>query len=113
MGLFTHHAMPLKAATPQADAGLVLREPMLSDTEASARVVVVDEGRRSGGVGEALVTAVVEHGRPEIRIRRVAGADTYIPLGAAANLVLLQLDDVLSAARTLASSSWAPKGLVT
>jgi two-component system cell cycle response regulator len=45
MGLFAHCVTPLKTATPKADAGLVLREPMMSDTEANARVVVVDDSR--------------------------------------------------------------------
>lgn len=65
------------------------------------RVLVLDEGRRTGGVGEAIVTAVVEHGGPGIPIRRVAGRDTYIPLGAAANLVLPSEDDVVRGARDL------------
>lgn len=57
------------------------------------RVVVVDEGRRTGGVGEALVTALVEAGYPG-KIRRITGADTYIPLGPAANLVLPSEDQI-------------------
>jgi 2-oxoisovalerate dehydrogenase E1 component len=59
------------------------------------RVLVVDEGRRTGGLGEALVTAVVEHAPPGIRQRRIAGADSYIPLGPAAGLVLPSEDEVL------------------
>ena len=55
----------------------------------NTRALVVDEGRRTGGLGEAMMAAVAEHasGTP---MRRVAGADSYIPLGPAANLVLLR-----------------------
>jgi hypothetical protein len=36
-------------------------------------------------------------------VRRVAGEDTYIPLGPAANLVLPSEDDILDAMRELMS----------
>jgi len=62
------------------------------------RVVVVDEGRRTGGMGEGMVTAVVEHAPAETRIRRVSGEDSYIPLGPAANLVLPSEDGIVEAA---------------
>ncbi|HUN82448.1 MAG TPA: thiamine pyrophosphate-dependent enzyme [Phycisphaerae bacterium] len=51
-------------------------------------IVVVDEGRRSGGVGEGIMTALIESGLGGKKIRRIVGDDTYIPLGPAANLVL-------------------------
>ena len=55
---------------------------------ATGRVLVVDETRRTGGVGEGVVAALVDAG---LRgpIARVASEDSFIPLGAAANLVLL------------------------
>jgi 2-oxoisovalerate dehydrogenase E1 component len=56
--------------------------------EACDRVLIVDEGRRTGGVGEALITAVVEHSGSVKPMRRVTGADSYIPLGPAADHVL-------------------------
>ncbi|HEY5791238.1 MAG TPA: transketolase C-terminal domain-containing protein, partial [Gammaproteobacteria bacterium] len=55
---------------------------------ACGRVVVLDEGRRSGGIGEGLVTGLVEAGCGGLPIRLVAGADSYQPLGPAAALVL-------------------------
>ena len=60
------------------------------------RVLVVDEGRRTGGVGEAVVTALVEHAPAGLRIRRIAGTDTYIPLGPAAGYVLPSEADILA-----------------
>jgi len=65
------------------------------------RVLVVDEGRRSGGVSEAMITALVEAGLGHLPIRRVVGEDTYIPLGPAANLVLPSEAEIESAARQL------------
>ncbi|WP_275744808.1 transketolase C-terminal domain-containing protein [Nocardioides sp. YIM 152315] len=64
------------------------------------RVLVVDETRRSGGVGEGVVTALVERGHRG-RIGRVASADSYVPLGPAARLVLVTEDEVIEAARGL------------
>jgi len=64
-------------------------------------VLVVDEGRRTGGIGEAIVTALAERVDPLPRTRRVCGVDTYIPLGPAANLVLPAEQDLLDAALAL------------
>jgi 2-oxoisovalerate dehydrogenase E1 component len=64
------------------------------------RVLVVDETRRSGGVGEGVVTALVERGYRG-RIGRVASADSYVPLGPAAGLVLVGEDEIVEAARGL------------
>ena len=64
------------------------------------RILVVDETRHAGGVGEGVVTALVEHGF-EGRIARVASSDSFVPLGDAANLVLLSADDIEAAARKL------------
>ncbi len=41
------------------------------------RVIVVDEGRRSAGVGEGVITALVEGGLGATPLQRVVGADTY------------------------------------
>jgi 2-oxoisovalerate dehydrogenase E1 component len=64
------------------------------------RVLVVDETRHAGGVGEGVVTALVEHG-VEARISRVAAADSFVPLGDAADLVLVGVDEIVAAARRL------------
>jgi 2-oxoisovalerate dehydrogenase E1 component len=67
-----------------------------------ARILVVDEGRRSAGVGEGVITAVVEAGHGAKPLRRVVGADTYTPLAGAALLVLPGDADIVAAAETLA-----------
>ena len=68
-----------------------------------ARILVVDEGRRSAGVGEGIITAIVEAGLGATPLRRVVGADTYTPLAGAALLVIPGEDDIVTAARALAS----------
>jgi 2-oxoisovalerate dehydrogenase E1 component len=66
----------------------------------SGRVLVVDETRHSGGVGEGVVSALVESGYRG-RLARVASRDSFVPLGAAANLVLLGEHEIAGAARAL------------
>jgi len=63
---------------------------------------VVDEGRRSAGVGEGVITAIVEAGLGATPIERVVGADTFTPLAGAALLVLPGEDDIVAAAGELA-----------
>ena len=75
-------------------------DDLLREASATGRVLVVDETRRSGGVSEGVVTALVDHGFPG-RVARVASADSYVPLGDAAHLVLVSEEQVLDAARTL------------
>ena len=64
------------------------------------RVLVVDETRNTGGVGEGVVTGLVEAGYTGA-IERVAALDSFVPLGDAANLVLVSHDQILDAARRL------------
>jgi 2-oxoisovalerate dehydrogenase E1 component len=75
-------------------------DDMVAAAEATGRVLVVDECRRTGGVAEGVFTALVER-CPQVRMARVTGDDTYIPLGGAANLVLVQEDDIEAAARAM------------
>ncbi|NUR08714.1 MAG: MFS transporter, partial [Nocardioidaceae bacterium] len=62
-----------------------------------ARVLVVDETRASGGVAEGVLAALADAGWPG-RARRVAGRDSFVPLGPAAAHVLVSEDDVVEAA---------------
>ncbi|WP_407351116.1 thiamine pyrophosphate-dependent enzyme [Luteimonas sp. R10] len=68
-----------------------------------ARVIVVDEGRRSAGVGEGIVTAIVEAGLGDKPLRRVVGADTFTPLAGAAFLVIPSEQEIVAAAAELAA----------
>ena len=72
-------------------------EDLVREVGATGRVLVVDECRRTGGLSEAIFTALVDRG-VHADMARVAGDDVYIPLGGAANLVLIQEADILAAA---------------
>ena len=81
-----------------------LNEEFIREQAASARrLLVVDEGRRSAGVGEGVVTAIIEGGFGARPFRRVVGADTYTPLAGAAFLVIPGEDDIVAAAAELDS----------
>jgi len=67
------------------------------------RILVLDEGRKSAGVGEGVITAIVEGGCGATPLKRVVGADTFTPLAGAALLVLPGEADVVAAAHSLAS----------
>jgi 2-oxoisovalerate dehydrogenase E1 component len=80
------------APLPMAD---VVRE-----ASATRRVLVVDETRRSGGVGEGVLAALVDAGYVGAA-RRVSAVDSYIPLGNAAKHLLVSEDMIDQGARSL------------
>ena len=67
------------------------------------RILVVDEGRFSAGVGEGVISAITEAGLGGKPGRRVCGADTYTPLAGAAFLVIPKDEDIVAAADVLAA----------
>ncbi len=80
-----------------------LNEAFIREQAASARrILIVDEGRRSAGVGEGIVTAIVEGGYGARPFRRVVGADTFTPLAGAAFLVIPSEEQIIAAADSLA-----------
>jgi 2-oxoisovalerate dehydrogenase E1 component len=82
---------------------LPLNEAFIAEQARSAkRILVVDEGRRSAGVGEGIITALVEAGLGATPLKRVVGVDTFTPLAGAALLVLPSEADSVVAARSLA-----------
>jgi 2-oxoisovalerate dehydrogenase E1 component len=66
------------------------------------RILVVDEGRHSAGVGEGVITAISEAGHGAKPLKRVVGADTFTPLAGAAFLVIPSDEEIVSAANELA-----------
>ena len=74
-----------------------------AQASSAKRILVLDEGRKSAGVGEGVITAIVEGGCGAIPLHRVVGADTFTPLAGAALLVLPGEADVVDAARILAA----------
>ncbi len=73
---------------------------LLATAAAFPQVLVVDETRRSGGVSEGVVTALVEGGYHG-HIARVTAEDSFVPLGPAAAHVVLTEDDVVAALSSL------------
>ena len=73
-----------------------------AQAKGARRILVVDEGRHSAGVGEGVITALVEAGLGATPLARVVGGDTYTPLAGAAFLVLPGDADIVAAAAALA-----------
>ena len=76
-------------------------DDVLVEAERTGRVLVVDETRHDGGVGEGVITGLVERGFTG-PVRRVASQNSFVPLGSAAQHVLLSEDEIEQAARGLA-----------
>jgi 2-oxoisovalerate dehydrogenase E1 component len=72
-------------------------EDILRDARATGRVLVVDETRRTGGVSEGVVTALVDAGYRGT-MARVTSEDSFVPLGPAAESVLLDETTIEKAA---------------
>ncbi|WP_373293565.1 thiamine pyrophosphate-dependent enzyme [Micromonospora fulviviridis] len=104
--------MSLRAAATLADEGIGCRvvdlrwlaplpvADIIREASATGRVLVVDETRRSGGVGEGVIAALVDGGYVGTA-RRVAGLDSFVPLGPAARQVLVSEEAITQGARTL------------
>ncbi|HEX2175000.1 MAG TPA: thiamine pyrophosphate-dependent enzyme [Nocardioidaceae bacterium] len=104
--------MSLRVARRLADAGVGCRvldlrwlaplpvDDLLHEASASGRVLVVDETRRSGGVSESVLTALLDHGFSGA-MARVTSRDSFVPLGGAASHVLLDENDIEEAAEKL------------
>jgi 2-oxoisovalerate dehydrogenase E1 component len=75
-------------------------EQVKAHARATRRVLVVDECRRThGGPSSLLLGELCQD--PDLagcRLRRIAAVDSYVPLAAAADLVLVQQDDIERAA---------------
>ncbi|MEH0938705.1 thiamine pyrophosphate-dependent enzyme [Micromonospora psammae] len=104
--------MSLRAAATLADEGIGSRvvdlrwlaplpvADLIREASATGRVLVVDETRRSGGVGEGIIAALVDAGYVGVA-RRVAAVDSFVPLGPAARQVLVSEEAITQGARTL------------
>jgi len=79
-------------------------EDVLREARETGRVLVVDETRRSGGVSEGVLAALVDAGF-DGQMARVASKDSFVPLGDAARLVLVSEDEIEAAALRLVGYS--------
>jgi 2-oxoisovalerate dehydrogenase E1 component len=75
-------------------------DEVLRGASATGRTLIVDETRRTGGVGEGIVAELLEAGYSG-RLARVASKDSFVPLGDAARLVLVSEDEIEAAALAL------------
>jgi 2-oxoisovalerate dehydrogenase E1 component len=108
-------AMCLRAAQVLADAGVRARvldlrwivplpwDDILREAQAAGRALIVDESRHSGNVSEALLAGLSERA-PSVKTARVTGADCFVPLGEAAELVLVSEAEIVEAATQLSRS---------
>jgi 2-oxoisovalerate dehydrogenase E1 component len=104
--------MSLRVARRLAETGIGARvldlrwlaplpvDDLLREADATGRVLVVDETRRSGGVSEAVITALADAGYRG-RAARVTAMDSFIPLGDAAAHVLVSEAGIEKAASDL------------
>jgi 2-oxoisovalerate dehydrogenase E1 component len=76
-------------------------DDMVREANATGRVLIVDETRATGGVGEGVLAELLDHGYTGA-VGRVASRDSFIPLGDAALHVLLSEDTIEAAAMKLA-----------
>jgi 2-oxoisovalerate dehydrogenase E1 component len=79
-------------------------EQLLAEAQATGRVLVVDETRRSGGVSEGVLAALADAGFRGA-VARVTSADSFVPLGDAAAYVLVSEADIEAAALRLLAGS--------
>ena len=93
--LATEHGIAARVVDVRWLAPLPL-DQLVVEATATGRVLVVDETRRTGGVGEGIVAELVGVGF-QGRIARIAGHDSFIPLGDAAQHVLVAEDDIVAA----------------
>lgn len=104
--------MSLRVARRLADSGVQARvldlrwisplpvDDLVREANGTGRALIVDETRASGGVSEGVVTALVDAGYTG-RLARIAATDSFIPLGDAANHVLLSEAAIEKAAQDL------------
>lgn len=69
---------------------------ILREVRQATRVLIVDEGRRSGSVSEGLMALLMEHALPTLMIKRITGEDSFIPLGTAWQFLLPSRDKIVN-----------------
>jgi 2-oxoisovalerate dehydrogenase E1 component len=78
-------------------------DDVLAHARAVGKLLVVDECRRSGNVSEAVAAAILDTDT-SCRFMRVNSADSFVPLGDAANLVLVSEEEIFHGALALAQA---------
>lgn len=81
------------------------KEALLRSVAGCKRVLIVDETRESGGVGEALVTLLTE--RSTLPLRRLCAHDSFIATGPAYGATLPSAESILQTALAFAKDDGA------
>lgn len=76
-------------------------EDIRTHARATGKVLVVDECRRTGGGPSAIILSGLLHDDLKLKLDRVTSADTFIPLGPAMDQCLVQVPDIVHAARQM------------
>lgn len=74
---------------------------IVREVSKAKRVLIVDEGRQSGSVSEGLMTLLMEHASPRLKIKRITGEDCFIPLGTAWQYLLPSQEKIVMAVKAL------------
>lgn len=69
---------------------------ILREIAEAKQVLIVDEGRRTGSVSEELMTLLMEHASPLLKIKRLTGENCFIPLGTAWQYLLPSRDAIIN-----------------
>lgn len=77
------------------------KEAILKEVAKAKKVLIVDEGRKSASVSEGLMTLLVEHANPKLKLKRITGADSFIPLGNAWQYLLPSRDQIVSVVKEM------------
>ena len=78
-------------------------DEVLASAAGIGRVLIVDETRRTGGVSEGIMAGMIDGGY-DGALARVTSKDSFVPLGAAADLVLVSEAEIEAAALHLVST---------
>ncbi len=79
-------------------------DAMLKAVGKRKNILVVDECRRTGSLAEEIVTELTEHGFNR-NIKRLNATDTFVPLGPAADTVLVSEDEIVEAGLALSGGA--------
>jgi 2-oxoisovalerate dehydrogenase E1 component len=77
-------------------------DDLMRTAELTGKVLIADETRHSGGVSEGIMAELIDAGF-QGEVARVTSSDSFIPLGAAADHVLLSEEEIEQAARKMLS----------
>lgn len=84
-------------------------QAILQAVDPCERLLIVDECRRTGSIGEGLVTLISEHRDSPPPLKRISAEDSFIPLGRAATATLPSKEMIVDAALALLASGTAKR----